>query len=148
MKLVILSHLAATLVMVGVIWVVQIVHYPLFSGVGVEGFAAYEARHTRLITWVVGPPMLIEAATAALLLWRRPADIPAWAVWGGAALLAAIWISTATLQVPRHTRLGLGFDAAAHRALVLSNWLRTVLWTARGALVLWMAGRLITLGVR
>jgi len=30
-KYVLLVHLAATLVMVGVIWFVQIVHYPLFS---------------------------------------------------------------------------------------------------------------------
>src|SRR5918998_3799546 len=36
-KYVLLVHLAATLVMVGVIWFVQIVHYPPFSRVGSGG---------------------------------------------------------------------------------------------------------------
>lgn len=57
-------HLAATLSMVGLIWFVQIVHYPLFAYVGAEKFIAYEAAHARLTTWVVAPPMLTEALTA------------------------------------------------------------------------------------
>jgi hypothetical protein len=37
-------HLAATWFMVGLIWVIQIVHYPLFTSVGSDSFAEYERR--------------------------------------------------------------------------------------------------------
>ena len=36
-KLILLSNVAATLYMVGLIWCIQIVHYPLFAQVGKEG---------------------------------------------------------------------------------------------------------------
>jgi len=142
-ELLLLVHLAATLVMVGIIWFVQVVHYPLFERVGPEGFSAYSHAHSRLTGLVVGPPMLTEAATAVLLLFIRPAAVPLVAAWVGAILLAGVWVSTAMLQAPRHRDLGRGFDASAHRFLVISNWLRTVLWSARGLLVLWMAARVM-----
>ena len=55
-----LAHLAATLYMVGVIWFVQMVHYPLSTRVGTEGFAAYSESYSRLTIYVVGPPMFVE----------------------------------------------------------------------------------------
>jgi len=143
-KYILLAHITATLVMVGVIWFVQIVHYPLFSRVGSEGFSLYSEAHSRLTTCVVGPPMLVEASTALLLVFRRPEGIPLAAAIIGFALVATIWLSTALLQVPRHTALGSGFDHAAWSALVLSNWFRTAAWTTRGALVVWMASRVIS----
>ena len=138
-QLVFLTHLAATLVMVGIIWFVQVVHYPLFERVGKAGFSAYSAAHSHLTALVVGPPMLLEAAPAVALLFVRPAGVPAVLVWARLALLALVWLSTALLQVPRHHALGLGFGVRDHRSLVLSNWVRTCAWNVRGLLVLWMA---------
>ena len=143
MKYVLLVHVAATLFMVGVIWFVQVVHYPLFSRVGPEKFSLYSEAHSRLTTYVVGPPMLVEAATALLLVFRRPEGVPLAAALIGLALVPAVWFSTALLQVPRHTTLGSGFDRRIWSGLVLSNWVRTVAWSARGGLVLWMAARTI-----
>ena len=138
-----LAHLAATLYMVGVVWFVQVVHYPLFSRVGPEKFSLYSEAHSRLTTYVVGPPMLAEAATALLLVFRRPEGVPLAAALAGLALVVVVWLSTALLQVPRHTTLRSGFDRRAWSGLVLSNWVRTVAWSARGGLVLWMAARVI-----
>ena len=87
--------------------------------------------------------MLIEAATALLLVFRRPEDIPLAAALVGLALVGVVWLSTALLQVPRHSTLGSGFDHAAWSGLVLTNWVRTVTWSTRGLLVLWMTTRLI-----
>ncbi len=138
MTLVLPLHAAATLFMTGVIWFVQVVHYPLFAEVGDEGFPAYAAAHSRRTAWVVVPPMLLELVTGLLLLARRPTGVGAGAAWVGMVLLAAIWLSTALLQVPRHQLLGAGFDIVAWRALVASNWVRTLAWTARAGLVLLM----------
>ena len=137
-----LVHLAATLLMVGVIWIVQIVHYPLFAGVGADGWAAYEASHESRITLVVGPLMVAELVTAVWLVLDRPDALPSWMVVAGAALVGVIWASTAFVQVPLHSALGGAFDADAHSRLVATNWVRTIAWSARAGLVLWMTARL------
>lgn len=130
--------------MAGVIWFVQVVHYPLMARVGRDRFTAYSEAHSRLTSYVVGPPMLVEAATAGWLLVARPASVPLWSVVLGAVLVAGIWLSTALLQVPRHTAFGRGFDRREHRALVATNWLRTAAWTIRALLVLWMVWLLVS----
>ncbi|MEL7059076.1 MAG: hypothetical protein AAGN46_03505 [Acidobacteriota bacterium] len=136
MTLLFLGQLAATLALTGLIWLVQVVQYPLFARVGADAFVAYHAGHAERITWIVGPLMLIEAAAAGFFLIGRPDWLPTWNVWAGAALVAVIWASTALLQVPQHARLADGFEASAHRLLVLGNWLRTIAWSARAALLL------------
>ena len=138
MVLLLLAHAAATLFMVGIIWFVQVVHYPLFARVGAAGFAAYSTTHARLTGLVVGPPMLVEAATAIALVVSTPPKVSSWLLWVGLVLLAGIWLSTALLQSPSHTELGRGFDLSAHHSLVGSNWVRTVLWSLRGLIVLWI----------
>ena len=129
--------------MTGVIWFVQIVHYPLFSGVGEADFAPYEGRHIWLTGLVVAPPMLVELATGVALLWLRPEEVSLLEVILGLALLGVIWLSTYLLQTPRHRTLGRGFDVTAHRELVLTNWLRTAAWSLRASLVLWWLYQLI-----
>jgi uncharacterized membrane protein len=139
-----LIHLVATIYMTGVIWFVQIVHYPLFALTGPDQFREYEQRHCELTTWVVGPPMLIEAVTAALLLWMRPDGVSAAVAMFGAGLLLVIWLSTALLQVPCHERLSQGFDPDVQRRLVRTNWIRTVAWTARSGLALMLVAAALT----
>jgi uncharacterized membrane protein len=137
---------AATLYMTGVIWFVQIVHYPLFALVGADRFAAYEQAHSRLTTWVVMPPMLIEAATAVCLAIRRPQGISASAAWIGLALVVVVWASTFFLQVPEHNRLSLSFHADAHRRLTATNWIRTIAWTIRAVGLTTIVLSLVDLG--
>jgi len=138
-RTVFLAHMAATLLMTGVIWFVQVVHYPLFADIGKAGFSSYEQRHTALTTWVVGPPMFVEAATAVLLFWFRPAGILTWQLGSGLALLAIVWLSTAFLQVPCHELLSKAFEPSVHERLVVTNWIRTAAWSLRALLVIWMA---------
>lgn len=140
---VLLAHVGATIFMTGLIWLIQIVHYPLFGQVGPAQWHGYHSAHTTLITFIVMPVMLVELATAGWLVLERPAAIPAWAALLGAALVGVIWLSTAFLQVPMHNQLGGTFDVAAHANLVNTNWIRTVAWSARTVLVLWMVARLI-----
>ena len=53
-------------------------------------------------------------------------------------LVLLIWGITAFVSVPAHQRLAQGFDLEAHTRLVQTNWIRTLAWTARGALAIWM----------
>jgi hypothetical protein len=118
--------------MVGLIWFVQVVHYPLLAHLDAAGIA----EHQRRTGWVVGPPMIIEALTTVLLVVRRPEGVPLVAALAGLALLAVVWISTALIQVPRHR--GLAAGSGEVRRLVSENWIRTVAWSGRGAVVAWM----------
>jgi hypothetical protein len=123
-----LLHAATTLFMVGVIWFVQVVHYPLFSRVGEAAFPEYERHHARRTGWVVGLPMLVELGTAIAIVWCLGGALP----WSGLGLLAVVWTSTGLWQVPAHRRLERGFDAAVQRWLVRTNWVRTWAWSGRG----------------
>lgn len=143
---VLLLHLVVTAFLCGLIWVVQLVHYPLFDRVDRAGFAAFEAEHARRITWIVAPAMGLEALTALWLLvqaWRGGAVIEFPMAAANLLMIGLVWLSTATMQVPAHATLSGGFDADAHRTLVVSNWIRTILWTARTGGLLLVTARLL-----
>ncbi len=131
-----LSNLAATVFLTGLIWFVQIVHYPLFAAVGDSRFPSYERLHSELTTRVVAPVMIVEAITAVALLAVRPAMLGVPAAWSGLGFVILIWISTAFVQVPQHRVLAAGFSSSAHSKLVATNWIRTLAWSARSLLLL------------
>lgn len=141
------AHGAATWLMTGVIWYVQLVHYPAMAHVRTEpagSFEAFERFHQRSTTRIVAPAMLLELACAVAL----PFLLSGWArglALAGLALVAVNWVATAALQMPAHRRLEHGFNAAAHHRLVATNWLRTAAWSLRAALaaalLLWLASR-------
>ncbi len=138
MRLLLALQLLSTLAMFGLVWFVQVVHYPLFHAVSPAQFPAYEAAHATRTTYVVAPLMLVELATAILLLLPRlrPAVVTPGSAWLGAGLVAILWLSTGLVQVPLHNRLQLGYSAPVIDQLVRTNWIRTVAWTLRAALVL------------
>ena len=141
MKLVWLVHAAATWALVGLIWLIQLVHYPGFGRVGADAFAGYEAFHTRAITPLVGVLMLAEGLTALLLLGAAFTATERLALGIGLGLIALVWLHTALIAVPLHGRLASGADAEAIGRLVATNWVRTLAWTARGLLVGWLIWR-------
>jgi len=124
--------------MVGLIWLIQVVHYPLFGHVGEEAFPVYASEHQRLITYVVLPLMFAELITALWLWFERPVAITNGMVLAGIVLAVLIWASTFLIQVPQHGALLSKFDPEIHRKLVAGNWIRTIAWSLRGLLVGYM----------
>lgn len=133
---ILLVHAASTWALAGLIWVVQIAHYPSFALVGAERFRAFHASYTTRIGRVVGPLMLVELACALWIVAAPPYAAEGWPRWIGLALVIVAWASTAFVQVPAHRVLARGFDANVHQRLVASNWIRTIAWSARAVLVL------------
>jgi phage terminase large subunit-like protein len=131
------AHAFSTLAMIGLIWFVQVVHYPLFAAVPMEAFRAYEASHQRRTTWIVAPLMLTELATAAALAGGVVPGVPKSWAYAGLGLVAAVWGVTFLVSVPLHAKLEGGKDEAVIRRLVATNWIRTAIWTGRGALAVW-----------
>ena len=125
-------QMCSTWAMVGLIWFVQVVHYPLFEAVGPEQFPSYSKSHSRLTTWVVLPLMTAELVTS-YLLWRSN---PGWVEWCGLGLVLLLWLSTLVFFAPLHGRLARRFKETDWRLLVRANWFRTWIWSTRGLLVL------------
>lgn len=135
---VLIAQVLASGWMCGLIWFVQMVHYPLFDVVRGDALK-YAAEHQRRTTLVVGPPMLVEMAAAAWLVLSPPGHVPMWLAVAGLAMVVLLWVSTAALQIPYHVRLARdGHDSGVVSGLVRTNWARTVLWSARALVSVWM----------
>lgn len=133
-----LANIGTTLYLVGVIWLVQLLVYPSMANVGADGYAGYHNLHTARITPVVAPAMIAELLTAIYFVFTPVEKIDYWYFWIGLILVLLIWASTFFVQVPLHDKLIRGFDGDIQNRLVLTNWIRTIAWSLRGALVLWM----------
>jgi hypothetical protein len=132
-----LTHAGCTLFMTGLIWVIQVVHYPLFAYVGADDYERYHQLHMQRITWIVMPVMLAELL-CAIVLAMSPLAQGQYLSWVALGLLLLIWLSTALFQVPAHTELASGWNDSVHARLVQSNWIRTLLWSARSIIALWL----------
>lgn len=126
-------HLIATSVMVGVIWVIQLVHYPSFHFVELKQYTTFQRFHMARISYVVIPAMLTELFTLILIVISM--DQIDTLVLASAVLLIFIWLMTAVFFSSVHQKLTLGYDQTVVDKLVKLNWGRTLLWTLRLLLI-------------
>lgn len=143
LKLTFLINLFSTIFMCGVIWIVQVVHYPLFAKVGDQLFREYHADHNVLISLIVVPAMLLELGSSAYFTFHRPDYVSQAEAWLGLGCVSVAWGATFLLSVPAHNSLAAGFDAQAYSALVQTNWIRTFAWSAHAGLVILPVYRLL-----
>lgn len=129
---VLLLNIVASWTMVGVIWFVQVVHYPLLAVVPVESAASVAVEHQRRTGWVVMIPMTVEGVTTLLLLGMVPEGVAWFVPWLAGLPLAVALLATVLLSVPRHARMAANPDASVGRELVTTNWVRTIAWSLRG----------------
>jgi hypothetical protein len=141
LKLLVVLNFALAAYLTGIIWTVQLVHYPSFAFVAADRFGAFHRAHSTRMGWVVMAPMVAELGLAAWLAWQGR-ELGG-AVWWSLALVIFVWAVTFFVSVPFHNRLAQGFDYIAIDGLVRTNWLRTLAWTARLALLGSMLWRLI-----
>ena len=126
-------HLIATSFMVGVIWVIQLVHYPSFHFIELKQYTTFQRFHMSRISFVVIPAMLTELFTLILfIISTDPIDT---LVTVSGLLLVLIWLMTAVFFSGVHQKLTLGYDKTAVDKLVKLNWGRTLLWTLRLLLI-------------
>lgn len=142
--IILIANALSTWFMTGLIWFVQVVHYPLFNAVAQPQFQSYAERHRQLTSLVVAGPMLTEAVTALMLaiIWKRD---DSYLLWMNFALVLAIWVCTACFSIPCHEKLcGSGYSASTVQWLVASNWFRTVFWTIRGVVLAYIIYKLLS----
>jgi hypothetical protein len=134
-------HAASTLFMVGLIWTIHYVHYPLFAYVGESTYTSFQAEHVARIGKLLFVPWLTEGITllgvlalaffGGLHAWRVPAII------NGAAMAVVLMIS-GFWSAPAHAKLADGFDKSLHDQLMTANLVRTLAWTVCGVCAIWV----------
>lgn len=163
MSLILFSNILVTAFLVGLIWFVQIVHYPIFKEVGKQNFHQFHIAHTTLTGKIVILPMLLELGLSFWLVWEgyevdyslRTNDISeSIAMRMGnfyfssiIALLLTIslWVLTVWIFVPLHGKLGnatKGYDVEIINKLVFRNWFRTIFWSLRLLVLVYMFVRM------
>jgi|GEM_PF-775468 len=134
-----IAHMAFTLAMVGFMTTVQLVIYPQFRKVAELDFAAHVSSHGQGIVL----PLLVFAPAEVLLgllVWlRAPSGTERTVAFVAGLLLVVAWTATAVWYGPLHGRLANEpYDATRISQLISTNWVRTVIWGARGLLATWL----------
>jgi hypothetical protein len=122
------------LFLTGVVWVLQVVQLPLFLKVH---DLAVIVEHRRRNSMLMSLPMLVELITAVWLCWVRSGVV----VLTALVLLGVIWVVTFAWYMPQYQRLTNGYDEAIVRRLIAGNWVRSVIWTLRSAIMLYIVGQ-------
>lgn len=141
MRAIVIAHVIATWLMVGLIWTIHVVHYPLFAEVGDATYVAFQSAHIDRIGKLLFVPWLTEGITLLALLWlafiagRRELRTP---VLIGAIAMAMVLVISGFWSAPAHGELMDGFDSAVHDRLMTANFIRTLAWTVRGLTAVWI----------
>lgn len=132
-----LAQLVATAMMTGILWLVQRVQYPLFLGLNDGQFLKWHDLHSARITWIVAPLMILELVVSIALVFLS--DVNYWQNISVLLLTLAIWGITFFISVPRHEKLAQnGFDKAVILSLIRTNWGRTLAYTLKLFLVIYL----------
>lgn len=116
------------------IWMVQVVHYPSFAYIDAKQFEAFHQHHTRSISYIVLPLMLLELGIAGILALQHTFH---WTYFVPLGFVLLIWASTFLIQVPDHNSLAAGKELSKIKHLVETNWIRTILWTLKAFWLWW-----------
>jgi hypothetical protein len=126
-------YLYSNLALIGLIWTVQIVHYPSFLFIDKKRSLEFQDFHMKSITYIVMPLMLIELFCGAILLYKNYTNI---IFLIGFISLLVIWAWTFFVNVPIHSKLIINFEEDEVKKLIKSNWPRTILWSVKLIFVL------------
>ena len=129
-------HLIFSAIMVGVIWVIQLVHYPSFHFIDKDIYDSFQKFHMNKISIIVIPVMILELATGFLLLIGNSKNILIIISFG---ILILIWGITGLFFSDAHGKLISGYNELIVNKLVSMNWIRTVLWTFKMILLLYLS---------
>lgn len=127
----------------GQMWVLQLMHYPLYRDIGGAEFAAYVAANNRHAVLPAILPSLATLVLSIVLVFRRPPMLSVALVLAGVACNVAVLLSTLVWQGRLHGELArVGKSDVLIDRLVATNWVRTLSFTVQAALAMVMLAQL------
>ena len=134
--IILISNLVLSAFLTGLIWVIQVVHYPLFLRIEPDEFRAYEQSHQKRISMIVAPVMIVDIILSLLLVFTNYMENAQAYIIVAFALNLAVFASTLFIFSPIHQKLGNQYDNALIKKLISLNLMRTAMWTARTILLM------------
>jgi len=128
-------HIISTSIMVGVIWVIQLVHYPSFKYVNESDYIIFQKYHMSNISYIVFPVMFTELITALIILFFGEKSL---FFVLSLICLFLIWVITGVLFTKYHSILKEGKDLMIIEKMIKANWIRALLWTMRLIMILFV----------
>ena len=117
----------STSLMVGVIWVIQLLHYPSFHFINDKKYIEFQNFHIQRISFFVIPTMLVELASALLLAYFFRSSLTIILL----AFLLGVWAITFIFFTNMHQKLTNGYNHSIVDRLIQINLSRTILWSLR-----------------
>ena len=136
MSFIFLLNLVISFIAVGLIWTIQLVHYPSMKYISKDRFPEYHNFHSIRISILAIPLMFAELVTSVILLYQNINNAIQTIFLVNLILVLLIWLSTFLIQVPLHNALSKEKNKEKLSKLIFSNWIRTILWTARSILMI------------
>ena len=63
------AHFLSTSLMVGIIWVIQLLHYPAFNFIKENDYIEFQHFHMERVSFIVVPVMVLELFSAFMLVY-------------------------------------------------------------------------------
>lgn len=139
-----LLNLALAFYDVGTIWAHEVDIFRTWRLVQREDFHHVQAAHWRKLPYWVLIPVGASLLGAVALLWHHPAGSPVWLIWFALATQLASHVLTAAMWGPWQAKLSkdpLGSDSPYLAKILSTHWIRTLLTSAYGFILLVLAVR-------
>ena len=120
-------HFLSTSIMVGIIWVIQLLHYPAFHFIKESDYVEFQHFHMQRISFIVVPVMILELFSAFMLVYYLRSNLLTICL----IILLFIWLITFVFFTKLHQSLLDGYNKTIVDKLVKMNWSRTILWSLR-----------------
>lgn len=137
-----LIQVVFSLYLLGAIWFIQIVHYPLFIYLKFDStHNPFSFQHSRSgIALMIA--MILELISALILLFIPYPNFLNVLILFIFSVLT--WITTLTIQIPSQNLLKNERNENVIFRLIWTNWLRTALWTLKAIYIFFLLWNLLT----
>jgi hypothetical protein len=120
---------------VGIVWLVQVVSWPIFVYVGPNEFEAYHLAWWRGIRYVIFVPSGLTLVGTILLLRFTPSGVPHGILWAALGLYVLTYLLTAVWWGPQQMKLK-DPHAPQFGVILKTHWVRTTLVSGYAAILL------------
>ena len=133
MEAILFFHFFLTFFMTGIIWLIQLIHYPSFSFIDKNMYSKFQTFHMNRISFLVGPIMILELLSGFYLLLFFYSESNFFVI--NFILNILILNMTIIVFATIHKKLIEGFKFSLFAKLISMNWIRTILWSMKSIFI-------------
>lgn len=125
-----LSQFTLSAALLGILWFVQLIHYPLYGKIK-EDFVKYEKEHIKRTTLFLTPLIILDLLLNTFLVIKLSSQNCGLMLGFSLAFNVMTWLSTFSFQVEQHKKLSVKFSRKVVSDLIKTCWIRTSFWTIK-----------------